>query len=110
MAKVTIAHHPELTPDSAMELFRNHFGEKYEVYKVRKVLRHFCVKKSGAVGVGVRLQQGGDETALIYSAHVPSFLLNMFGANMWGLLFFLSSWKALEREVREFVENAPEFK
>ncbi len=33
MAVVEIAHHPELTPESAMQVFERHFAGRYEVYQ-----------------------------------------------------------------------------
>ena len=110
MAKITIAHHPELTVDGAIEVFRDHFAGKYEVRKTRDILSDFELQKSAGTGVKLKLRQDRDGTRFTYTASVPSFLLRLFFVNLTGWLFLRSSWKELEEEVGAFIENAPEFK
>ena len=110
MATVTVTHHPELTVESAMEVFRSHFSGKYDVYKTAYLRRDFVVKKSGWTGVGVKLQQEQNATTFVFTPIMPSFILQMLAGGLISYLFLRSGWKALEDEVRLFIENAAEFR
>ena len=109
MAKVTVAHKPELTVESAMEVFRSHFGGSYDVYKTAYLNRDFVVKKSGWTGVGVKLQQEENATTFVFTPLMPSFLLQMLAGGLISYLFLRPAWKALEDEVRTLIENAAAF-
>jgi len=56
MAEVTVAHHPQLTADRAMEVFRDHFGDKYDVH-----LPTFMQRVFRRQALGVRERAGGEE-------------------------------------------------
>lgn len=113
MAKVTIGHHPELTPEAAMGVFRKHFAEKYEVYKAL-IGKNFIVKKSGWTGFGVALKQQKDSTSFRFSWSPPSTFVWFLCAGLIPLLivwvFLRPTLKAMEDEIKSFIENAPEFK
>ncbi len=53
MATVTVAHHPDLTLDRAMGVFKSHFFGKYDVYESSTFgrLRRVVVKKNAMTGV-----------------------------------------------------------
>jgi len=114
MPTVTIGHHPELTAKAAMEVFQRHFADKYDVYEVKLVLRDFVIKKSGWMGYAVALKQRKDSTFFVFNAYQPSALVQFLQVTVIGWLFtwFLRrpTWKAMEREIKSFIENAPEFK
>lgn len=121
MAVVTVAHHPELTAEDAMELFRTHFAGKYEVYEARPTTpgitpagRDFIVKKSGWTAVGVALRHEPNATVFLFTPFMPSTLFYLpFHLLLAGWIVRLPlrpSWKAMEKEVGSFIENAPEFK
>ena len=111
MATVTVAHHPELDVETAMAVFRTHFGGRYDVYKmkptggyltVRKnalsfVERDFAVRKSRWTGVSVKLEQEKDSTSFVFSGFMPSELLGVIGFVPW--VFLRPRWKAMEHEI-----------
>jgi hypothetical protein len=116
MAVVTISHHPELTPKGVMEIFRRHFEGKYDVYAIKSAVRHFVIKKSGWRAVNVRLKQDKDSTSFVFTAFIPSGFREM-GLILLGIVPVLIAyailkpgWRAMEREIKSFIENAPEFK
>ena len=113
MAVVAVGHHPELTAEKAMEIFRKHFTGKYEVYMTRVVGVDFIVKKSACVGVSVRLKQEASKTSFVFNYFTPSALLRVLFAGFGGLIGVLIlrlSLKKVENEVRSFIEGAAEFK
>jgi len=113
MAIVFVAHHPELTAESAMEVFRRHFGDRYDVYKpwlFGRLFANFVVKKSAWIGVGVQLKQWGEETAFGLGGMVPSPILDLLFMGPIADTFLGRRWKAMEEEVSSFIENAEEFK
>jgi hypothetical protein len=118
MAEVTVAHHPELTPEGATEVFRTHFAGKYEVCKAGPTTwlvtarpRHFVVKKSVWTRVGVKLQQGKENTTFVFTPFMQMPIIN------WTILhdmirgmFLKSRWEEMEEEIGSFIESAEEFK
>ena len=111
MPVVTVAHQPDLSVEKALEVFSNHFAGKYSVYKTRRPLLHLVVRKSAWTAVGVRLRQGSNTTRFGFGAFLPSFFLTflLVGLVTYLILYF-ASWRDMEREVENFILNAPEFK
>ncbi len=121
MPQVKARHNPELTAEQAMQIFRTHFGTKYEIYrrKVRSGL--LVIKKSAWTGVRVRLIQKKDATYFDLGDDMPSmalrglFVFLVFIPALWPALFiFLYIWrkrcfKPLLNEVKQFIATAPEF-
>ena len=110
MAVVTVAHQPELTPEKVMDVFSRHFPQEFEVYKTGFFGRDFVVKKNGWTGVGVKLKQDTNGTSFVFTALMPNVLLNLLFGGLLSFVLLRASWKGLERDVREFIENAPDFK
>ena len=110
MAVIHIKHHPELTADKAVEIFKKGFAGKYEVYKAQSALRDFTIKKSSMIGVAVKLKQEKDKTTFIYTDMIPSMLMALLFASVWYTLLNRSKYQAMLKEVKTFIENAPEFK
>lgn len=112
MAVVTIKHHPELTSEKAMEIFKKGFAGKYEVYKWNRPggVRDFVVKKSSLIGVAVKLKQEKDKTSFTFVDIVPSTLMSILVIGVLFALLSRSSMMAMVNEVKSFIENAPEFK
>ena len=110
MPTVTVGHHPELTLETTMEIFKKHFSGKYEVYKPGHRRGYFMVKKSTWTGVRVAPSQKKDSTSIMFNAWIPSDILSALFLGLIVSLFLRPKWKALEREIKSFVENAPEFK
>lgn len=112
MKVVSVGHHPELTLESAMEIFRKHFAGKYEVYKPRHRHGFFIVKKSIWAGVRVEPRQDKkkDATSFVFSAWIPSDFLNALLMGLIAWVILRPQWKILEEEIKSFIENAPEFK
>jgi hypothetical protein len=116
---VTVGHHPELTAEAVREIFQRHFGNKYKVYK--RFAWDIVVEKSPWAGAGVKLKQETGKTKFEVIRCLPSALrgclLVFFGLMTLGLLYFLFFWlsvrpaqKAVEKEVKSFIESAEEFK
>ena len=118
MAAVTIRHQPELTAEKAMEIFKKGFAGKYEVYLIPKkssapnwaMLRDFNIIKSNQIGMGVKLKQDNDKTTFIYTGMIPSPLVTLLFGGVWYMALNRSKYKAMENEIKTFIENAPEFK
>lgn len=104
MATIDIGTRPDVTVDRAVEDFQRHFAGTYEVYKTKLVLRDFVVKKSGAVGVGVRLKQDEGGTSFVFTGFMPNVIMRAaFGAI--GFLIARGGMRALEREVGDFIQS-----
>ena len=116
MATVTVNHDPNLTADQVMELFRSHFAGRYEVYKTKLAMRDFVVKKSGWTGVGVRLRQDSSATSFVFTAISPAKMARILPVLLIGigaliiLLTLRPSWKAMEQEIRSFIESSADLK
>jgi hypothetical protein len=112
MAVVHVKHHPELTAEKAMEIFKKGFAGKYEVYKWNRAggLRDFVVKKSSLVGVAVKVKQEKDKTSFVFVDFIPSVLMTLLVAGLLYSLIARSKYQAMVNEVKTFIENAPEFK
>lgn len=110
MAVVHLKHHPELTAEKAMEIFKKGFAGKYEVYIAQSGMRDFSIKKSSMIGVAVKLKQEKDKTTFIYTDIIPSMLMALLFASVWYTLLNRSRYQAMVKEVKTFIENAPEFK
>ena len=110
MAIVKVAHRPNLTPERAMFAFERHFHREYKVQKSGVMLRDFVVRKNSWTGVGVQLKQDGGETFFVFTAMMPSVILNIFFGGVIAYFFLRPSWQALENDVRKFIETAGDFK
>jgi hypothetical protein len=112
MAVVHVKHHPEVTAEKAMEIFKKGFAGKYEVYKWNRPggVRDFVVKKSSLIAVAIKLKQEKDKTSFTFVDFIPSALMTFLLAGLWYSLLSRSSYQAMMNEVKSFIENAPEFK
>jgi hypothetical protein len=110
MAVVTIEHHPELTANKAMEIFKKGFAGKYEVYKWNRLggARDFVVKKNSLIGVAVKLKQGKDQTSFTFVEITPSIFMVYVGSLYYSLR--RSGYRAMMQDVEAFIWNQPEFK
>lgn len=116
--KVTVAHHPELTPQTAMEIFQKHFGNRYRVRKIhRTIARDFIICKSSLTGIRVKLEQREGSTSFIFDGEAPNALLAILFWLCLGIaiaiIVYLTVLKPrlqeMEDEVRQYLEQAPEF-
>ena len=110
MAVIHVKHHPELTAEKAMEIFKKGFAGKYEVYKAQSGMRDFTIKQSSLIGVAVKLKQEKDKTTFVYADTIPSLLMAFLFASVWYTILNRSKYQAMVNEVKTFIENAPEFK
>jgi hypothetical protein len=112
MAVAEIAHKPDLTADNVREIFERGFDGVYAVEVLKgpmAVRRDFMVVKSAFVAVTVKLEQSAGATKIVYSGAAPRWWARLvLGLISWLLGFLL--WNGLTREVREFIDSAPEFK
>ena len=109
MAVVKIGQMPQLTPERSMEIFADQFAGKYQLYPTKIRRRDFVVKKSEWAGVAVRLKQDQTGASFVFTALMPNALLRVVFGGLFSYLFLRSEWKALEGEIADFIENAPEF-
>lgn len=107
MAVTEITHKPELTKEQAMGIFKKHFEGRYSVEDIKgiRILRDFMVVKNPFVGVAVKLEQGANETKFIYTGLCPRLWARLLLNGLFAFLF----WNSLTKEVRQFIETAPEF-
>ena len=108
MTVAKIAHHPEMTWEQAMEVFKKEFGDRYKVYSIKGTLvrpRHFAMRKSGLRGVSLRLVQTKDETKLIYTNFIPSVWVQLVVPPFVPYI----PRARLNKEIKAFIERAPEF-
>jgi len=112
MAVFTIKHHPELTAEKAMEIFKKGFAGKYEVYKWTRPggVRDFVVKKSSLIGVAVKLKQEKDRTSFTFIDTAPSVFMFLAVGGILYSLIARSKYLELMNEVKKFIETEPEFK
>ena len=109
MAVTEIAHKPELTKEQARELFAKHFEGRYKVEKWKglgTISRDFVIERNPFIAVTVKLEQGTNDTKFVYSGIAPKLWARLLVSGL--LSYFL--WNGLTREVRTFIESAPEFK
>lgn len=106
MAVATIAHKPQLTKEQAQEIFAKHFAGKYKVHEFKGLFRDFVVEKNPWVGVAVKLEQTDSETKFVYAGLAPKWWARVLLGGLIGVLL----WNGITKEVKEFVETAPEFK
>ena len=112
MAVVAVPHQPQLTPNQAMQAFKEHFRGRYEVYRVDRddtSGRDFVVKKDGQTAVRVRLDQHSDSTEFVFTGFPPSFLLRMLLVGLVAYPVLRPGWKEMESEIRSYIENAAQF-
>jgi hypothetical protein len=108
MAVSAIAHKPNLTKEEVRAIFARNFGSKYTVADWTgrpRSLRDFMVVKSGLVAVTVKLEQGTNETKLVYSGFTPKLWARL----LLGVIASMFLWNGLTTEVKQFIETAPEF-
>jgi len=109
VAVAPIAHKPELTPEQVEDVFRRQFGSRYTIEKWKgpmTIRRDFLVVKNAFVGVSVKLEQGQNETKLVYTGLSPKLWARLLFSGL--LSFFL--WNGITNEVKQLIETAPEFK
>lgn len=125
MARVTIAHSPELTAERAEELFRSHFAGRYEVYQPTGFERfwngrpHFVVKGPRRATVAVWLVQAENTTQFAFRWAMPLIILLpvLIIGFLTGFIFlpvvYLVAWlilrrggKAIEEDLKSFMETA----
>jgi hypothetical protein len=117
LASVTIAHHPELKVEDVLSVFQKHFGGRYEIRSTPELASgdrpfsihwDFLMKKSSLVGIRVRLKQEQGSTQLVFAGSATSPLVNFLILLSLGILFLLL-FNGPMKEVRRFIETAPEF-
>ena len=125
MAAITVAHHPELTPEGALEVFRRHLDDRYDVHapsgfeKWLSGRPHLVVRKTrwAAVAIWLRQNQKKNTTSFRFSGMIPPIaLLGAVFAVAGILITYLSawlllraSWRAIEADIALVIESASEF-
>ncbi len=136
MATVAVAHNPELTPEGALEVFRRHLGDRYDVraaYGIEILLGglQFVVRKTWWATVAVRLRQKKHATSFEFSGMgapiaplvvvlaaigteelVVAVVVAVAGipiAYLIARLLLRFRWKAIEADIALVIESASEF-
>ena len=107
-------------PDGGgLEIFQQHFSDKYKVRKIKRtVARHFIICRSPLIGIRVKLDQNEGKTSFVFDGDAPNALLAVLFWMGLGILISVIIYltvlkpklKAMENEVKLYIENAPEFK
>lgn len=114
----TVSHHPELTPQTAMEIFQKHFSGKYKVRKIKRTIaRDFIICKSPLIGIRVKLNQREGSTSFLFDGDAPNALLAVLFWLCLGIVIAIIIYlaalkprlKEMENEVKQYIEQAPEF-
>ena len=107
-----------VTAKAAMEAFQKHFGTKYRVYKpgLYAFKEDFHIKKTGWAAVAVRVKQDSKGTEFKFYPCISSVWNYLFVILIAGIIAYIIIYprvrptvKDMEKEVRCFLENAPEF-
>ena len=73
MPKVEIKHLPAQTPEDIQRIFKQKFGDTYEIYQTQLIGVDFTIKKTNFTGVGVKLIKRKDKSYLKFNPLAPSF-------------------------------------
>jgi hypothetical protein len=106
MPKLQIRHQPDLTKERFLEILQKQFQGKYEVYHTKVIDRDVCIKQSSMSGVFLKLKQKDDRTEIVYNRNAPSAVWR----GLLGIWPYLFAGRPLEREVKQYLESAQEFK
>ncbi len=123
MATVTVAHHPDLTPEGALEVFRSHLDDTYDVQapggfeKWFNGRPHIIVRKTRWAAAAVWLRQKKDATSFRFSGMWPPEALvgavfavpGIVVTYLTAWITLRSSWKEIEADITSVIESAPEF-
>ncbi len=110
MVKVAIRHNPALTPATVLDLFQRHFKDRYDVHATKLIGMDLVIKKSGSMGVSLKLAQKPDGTFFRFGAFAPSpaFRLLLYGVIPYFIL--RRRWREMEGEIKAYIESEPAFR
>lgn len=104
----TILPNPNLTKSELLAIFEEGFQGRYRVYASNLPAVDVAVRKSGLIGIALRLKQTAEGTQLTYNWLVPSPILRVLcGGGLLALLLFGGAMRRLEKEIGEFIETSP---
>ena len=111
MPAVTIAHHPHLTYDRTLDIFKERLGNRYHV-DIASLLgvQRIVVNKTDWVGATIELRQKLGGTSFVFRGYIPSKLYRWLLGGLITTLILRSKWRHFEEEITAFIESAPEFK
>lgn len=108
MASYTTPQKLEMSKADLLEVFQQGLGSRYEVYETALIGADLVVKKSAWSGVSVKLVQKPDRTIIRYGAMAPSAAVRvLFMGLIPILILWLTSWKAMTKEIEAFVKSEP---
>jgi hypothetical protein len=110
MTKAVIRQNPSLTKDKVLELFQGNFKDRYEVHATKLLGMDLVVKKSGSTGISLKLVQKKDETFFRFGAFAPSPAFRFLLYGVIPYLILRRSWRAMEAEIKAYIESEPAFK
>lgn len=111
MPEVTIAHHPYLTYDRTLDIFKDKLGSRYHVDTASLLgVQRIVVNKTGWVGVTIELRQKPASTSFLFRGYIPSKLYRWLLGGLITTLILRSRLRCFEKEITAFIESATEFK
>ena len=111
MAVETIGFNPLLTPERVRQVFARHFDgrcriEDWHGIEIAGIHRDFVVVRNAFVAVSVKLEQGANETKLVFTGLAPRLWARMLVSGLLSMLL----WNGLTNEVRDLIRTAPELR
>lgn len=111
MPKIEIKHLPFQTPEDIQHIFKQKFGDSYEIYQTQLIGIDFTIKKTNFTGVGIKLIKRKDKSYLKFNALAPSFWVRfLFYGIIPLIILYLGPWSKITNEIKEFIANEPNFK
>lgn len=104
MPKLELKHNPELTKEQLYEVLSTQLADKgYEIGLSKLIGADIYIKKTGWVGVSIKLVQRSNSTFIRYAGYAPSAAVRLLLYGVITLLIVRPKWKALENEVKDVV-------
>jgi hypothetical protein len=109
VAKLTLKHNPQLDIEGLLQILQNKFGGEYEVYKTGLIGSDVVIKKSAWTGIALKLIQKADRTMIRFNAFAPSVFVRILQLGLLPILIlYLISWGPMQKEIKGYLESAPE--
>ncbi|OHD07445.1 MAG: hypothetical protein A2Y41_01550 [Spirochaetes bacterium GWB1_36_13] len=108
MPKKIMRKNESMTTEKALEVLKQKFGSQYEFYI--NPLKVGVLRKSGASGIAFKIKQTKTDTVLIYNPFAPNPVVRGLTLGIIPILIlYATSWSKLQKEVKEFIDQCPDF-
>ncbi len=110
MVKLTLDKNLNITKENLTEILSNKFSAQgYEITMSNLIGADIAVKKTGAVGVAIKIKHKTDNILIKINGYAPSVAFRLFLYGLIPILIVMPKWKKLEREIADFIQS-DEFK